>query len=771
MTTLLPVFFLASFPAHAIEVVVEPFLQSAQPDEIWVVWETDEEATSLVHYGLTEALGLLAEGTTHEGSGSSRIHDVWLSGLEPETRYYYQVETGDQLTEMTAFTTPPEPSAERSFRLVAMSDMQKDNGNPDKFEEVVHDGVVAFVEQEFGPNLDEEVAMTLIPGDLVVNGWAYSQWENDYFRPSAILNRQVPVYPVYGNHEADAPHFASYFHLPDNGTPGYEDHWWFVDYSNLRVIGLDSNSAYRIDAQLDWLDEVLEDACHDVEIDFVFAELHHPHLSELWLDGETEFTGDVIERLENFSTDCFKPSIHFFGHTHGYSRGQSRDHQHVWVNVATAGGNIDYWGEYAQGDYKEITRTQDEWGFVVIDVDAGEDPQFRLRRVSRGNEDVFRDNEVRDDLTIRQVNTPPSSPVGQFPAGEGVPPECRVLQADPYLDADGDPQGAAHWQLDWSCDFTDPEFEGWVQHENWYGGVDTQAEDDLTNYEMPWLEAEQAYCWRVRDRDQGLVWSDWSDPVDFTTSEALRTENLLTNPGAEDGLEGWETAEGIVESLGPKECGSVEPHAGDRLFGVGGVCEESAYGQAVQRVDVSAYADAFDAGGVWAMYQGHLRSYSGSDRPELRTVFYDADMTLLGLSPWVGTQASSWTQVMGQVEAPAGTRFIDFVMAGTRNSGTDNDSYHDDVGLHLLLESPDCAMFTAGTETTTDTTWTTWTPETTESTTSTTTTTTTPSEGGGPDESNASDSGCGCATSPSPVWALGWLTPWWLRRRRGGVRA
>ena len=93
MMTLHPVFFLASFHAHATEVVVEPFLQSAQPDEIWVVWETDEEATSIVHYGLTEDLGLMAEGTTHEGSGSSRIHDVWLSDLEPETRYYYQVES------------------------------------------------------------------------------------------------------------------------------------------------------------------------------------------------------------------------------------------------------------------------------------------------------------------------------------------------------------------------------------------------------------------------------------------------------------------------------------------------------------------------------------------------------------------------------------------------------------------------------------------------------------------------------------------------------
>ena len=44
------------------------------------------------------------------------------------------------------------------------------------------------------------------------------------------------------------------------------------------------------------------------------------------------------------------------------------------VNVATAGGAIDYWGEYPQADYPEFFKTQDEWGFVIADVEAGSDP-------------------------------------------------------------------------------------------------------------------------------------------------------------------------------------------------------------------------------------------------------------------------------------------------------------------------------------------------------------------------------------------------------------
>ena len=90
---------------------------------------------------------------------------------------------------------------------------------------------------------------------------------------------------------------------------------------------------------------------------------------------------------------CFQ-SIHFFGHTHGYSRGQSKDHEHLWVNVATAGGAIDHWGEYPQEDYSEFTVTQDEWGFVLVDVEAGDNPQFKLKRISRGNEETFTGSRV-----------------------------------------------------------------------------------------------------------------------------------------------------------------------------------------------------------------------------------------------------------------------------------------------------------------------------------------------------------------------------------------
>jgi hypothetical protein len=359
-----------------VNLVVEPYLQNATPNSINILWETDSESESILEWGMYVFLSETIFGSSFNNYGSSKIHTVELTDLLPNTRYYYRVVVGnyESYSNLYNFITPPEPSSEASFRIIAMSDMQRDNSNPNKFNEVVHDGVIDYFSEEYSDDIAAELAMVLVTGDLVSTGSSYYQWQDHFFGPSEDLFSHVPLYPVFGNHEANTDYFIKYFHLPDNGTPGYEEHWYYTDYSNLRVIGLDSNGGYQIDAQLIWLETVLQDACYNDNIDFVFVHLHHPYKSELWTPGEANYTGDVIERMENFSDECGKPSIHFFGHTHGYSRGQSQNHNHLWVNVATAGGVIDYWGEWPQADYDEFTVTQDEWGFVVIDLEAGEEP-------------------------------------------------------------------------------------------------------------------------------------------------------------------------------------------------------------------------------------------------------------------------------------------------------------------------------------------------------------------------------------------------------------
>ena len=671
------------------EFVVQPYLQSPTWSTMHILWETDSGSESKVEWGTWLTLGEVTTGTSITSYGSNKLHTVQLTGLYTSARYYYRVITGNLTSEIYDFIMPSDPMDEASFKIVAMSDMQRDNSNPNKFEEIVHDGIITYLADNYFGDLPFDLQMILVPGDLVDNGWSYSQWANTFFAPAHPLFAHVPLYPVLGNHESDTDYYFNYFHLPETGTLGYEEHWWFTDYSNLRVVGLDSNPGYQLDIQLSWLDEVLDDACNRTNIDFVFAQLHHPYKSELWLAGETDFTGEVISRMEAFTTECGKPSIHFFGHTHGYSRGQSRDHEHLWVNVATAGGNIDYWGEYAQADYPEFTVSQDEWGFVMVEVEAGDDPGFHMKRISRGNEDVFRDNELRDEMHIRLHNEMPNTPIGIYPVGSDIDPDMLILEANNFQDSDDDEIMAAHFRLYENCDMAStPTYDEFINRENWYYYEDTQESIELTSLSISSLvNGNSVYCWQVRYRDSSLGWSTWSEPLTFQTSESQYTDNLLLNPGGELGTDHWIVTTGYMESLEAYLCDGIEPYSGDYYFIVGALCNTASYSEAYQEIDLSAYVDCIDQELTYVDYGGYLSDWGGDDHPEMTIAFIDANGYEIDRSETLGTYNAFWTLLSSDYQIPIGTRSIQMILMGTRYAGDDNDSYFDDLFLKVWRDT------------------------------------------------------------------------------------
>ena len=678
---------------------VGPFLQLATPTSVWVVWETDGGGESLVEYGPTAALGSSATGSWVRSSGTNRIHHTQVTGLTPQTTYHYRASTDGAHSEILHFRTPAEASAEQPFRFAALSDTQADGANPRKHEEIINEGIIKFVTSSFGPDIAEELAFVIEPGDLVNWGPNYEEWKHDYFDEAQNLYQHVPVYPVPGNHEGDSEYFFKYFRLPENGTPGYLEHWWYHDHGNVRIIGLDSNDAYRIQAQLDWLDGVLADAAANADIDFVFAQLHHPHKSEVWTPGNTPYVGEVVRRLEAFSTASGKPSAHFFGHTHAYSRGQSRDHDHLWVNVATGEGNVDYWGEYPIADYPEFQRSFVDWGFVLMEVEAGDDPRFTLTRISRGNEIEAKDNEVMDVLTVRARNQPPKRPAPVAPAAGaiGASPDALTLRAGGFADPDGDSHLESHFQVTTAPgEYTAPVVDEWIRFENWfapsgasgpangYYSVNTVSDPEVTKVEVEALAPEATHWWRVRYRDSSLGWSDWSEESSFTTGASRLGVNLLENPGAETGSGGWEVLDPPLESLAEGDCGATfAPAAGSRFFAVGGVCADGAYGEARQVVDVSGRAGLIDEGRAVASFGAEMRDWSGSDVPEIWVVFQDGGGGTLGASAKLSAQVGTWTQVRETVQIPMGSRKVALHISGTRNAGADNDSYFDKIFLRV----------------------------------------------------------------------------------------
>ncbi len=678
---------------------VRPFLQHATPTSIWIVWEATAAVESVVEWGPTPALGRTTLAAPLASEEGNVIYQAQLTGLRPGGRFYYRVRSGTAASAQHDFRLPPPRGRLAPFQFVVLSDTQADGSNPRKLVETTNDGIIRYAREQYAADLSQALAFALLAGDLVDQGSVYKQWKNDFFDEIANLLSSVPLYPVFGNHEQDSDNFHKYFNLPTNGSPGFEEHWYYFDYANVRIIGLDTNGGYRNSEQLAWLEATLNATAEAEHIDFVFAQFHHPHKSELWTPGNLDYSGQIIARLEAFTTATGKPSVHFYGHTHGYSRGQSRDHVHLWVNVAAGEGNLDYWGEFPIADYPEYARSYAEYGFVMIEVQPGDDPAFTLRRINRGNEIKPRDNEEMDTVTIRRHNQPPATPQLTAPsAGAKVNPLAAIVQGGAFRDPDGD----EHWETQVqvsarSDDFAQPLADVWERFENWYAppgasgpengyfSVDTKAGSDITQIELPPLPEDQTLFVRLRYRDSGLAWSGWSPPRPLVTGPSPHGPNLLRNPGGEEGTAGWAIAAGNFEAIKHGAC-SVDfaPVGGDHVFAAGGVCsDEEAYGEAIQRVDVSGYAERIDDGTFAVYYGGSVRNWSGQDRPTLWLSFEGADGKDLGATAKLTGTTATWTLIAKTVGVPLQTRTIIVHLAGTRNAGTDNDSYFDEVFLRI----------------------------------------------------------------------------------------
>ncbi|MBK9981776.1 MAG: metallophosphoesterase [Saprospiraceae bacterium] len=697
-TRMLIVLFIQHFftPTNAQTILVQPYLQNATPTSIVIMWETNVNTASTVQYGTTPSLGSSTSGTTITTLGNTVLHTVNLTGLTPATRYYYKAITGAWESSIYDFVAEPLRNSETNFNIVLMSDMQKDGSNPNIFSNLINTSLLPYIASHYGTPLSDHLQMAILPGDIVDNGPVYLQWKNDFFNPGEALWRSVPCYPAIGNHEQNSPNYFNYFNLPLNGTSGYLEHWYSHDYSNVRVLTMDSNNPYNIQAQLNWLDSMLNVSCSDTLIDFVFAQMHHPFKSELWVPGESDYSGEIVHRLETFSTTCNKPTIHFFGHTHAYSRGESRDHKHLWVNVATSGGNIDYWGEFQNRDYDEFIVSQDQYGFVMVEVTAGANPKFVLKRLSFGDEFNPGGSTETDMLSIRLNNVAPLSPYTLFPrAIDVVSPLCLTLKADAYTDPDGDEHGASQWQISTdSMNFANPIFDSWKQYADWYNEVNLQANDDLTDEEVTNLPFGASLWWRVRYRDKSLEWSQWSTSTKFHTRPlTVLTGNLVSNPGAETGINGWTATTGVIESLGALECNGINPYIGQKYFAVGALCVENAFASAYQDISVVNQSALIDAGQVMVHYGAHLADWANTDEPSFAMQFLNASAQLISGTDTTRYINATWTLKEKTIIVPSGTRFIRFIVMGTRYQGTDNDSYIDDLFLELLSGDFSCSPY------------------------------------------------------------------------------
>lgn len=281
------------------QVLVEPYLQFATQTSMTVMWHTSLQASSVVRYGPTDACNQTIEGN------ASAIHEVVLEGLEPETQYFYRVESRtpagtSYLSEPATFKTAVKKETPYAFAVI--SDTQ---GNPKVSKQIA--------ELAWG----QRPSFLLHPGDLVSTGKNREHWLKHFFPGMRPLINHVPFYPVLGNHEQNAKHYYDYVSLPD------PEYYYAFDFGNARFFMVDTNQKVNPGSvQFKWLEKEL--AASKAKWKFVCH--HHPPYSSdendygnLWKSNQGRH-GDLRARELVPLYEKYGVDLVWNGHIHSYER-------------------------------------------------------------------------------------------------------------------------------------------------------------------------------------------------------------------------------------------------------------------------------------------------------------------------------------------------------------------------------------------------------------------------------------------------------------------
>ncbi len=294
-----------------------PYLQMGAPTSMTIRWRTDQATNSRVEFGLSA--GNL--NMTVDSLSSRTEHVVVLSGLSPNTTYYYSIGSTGSIFVSGGdyfFKTNPTDGTRQTSRIWIIGDSGEGNQNAINVRDAykTHTG-------------STHTNLWVMLGDNAYDDGTDAEYQTAMFDMYPEMLRKSVVWPAFGNHDgasADSPDesgvFYDIFSLPRNaesgGVASGTEAYYSFNYANIHFVCLNSHDIPRgvDDPMLTWLEGDL--AANT--LDWVVAFWHHPpyskgsHDSDLE-DHETEMRENALPILENYGVDLV-----FTGHSHSYER-------------------------------------------------------------------------------------------------------------------------------------------------------------------------------------------------------------------------------------------------------------------------------------------------------------------------------------------------------------------------------------------------------------------------------------------------------------------
>ena len=298
-----------------------PYLQIGTPTGGLVRWRTDVATDAAVFYGV-DAASLTNIATQ---AVVTNEHIVQLTGLQPDTRYFYAIGTPASVLAGGSnfwFVTAPVPGTKKPTRIWAIGDAgTAGNGSPDR------QGSTRDAFDNFAA-ATRPADLWLMLGDNAYNSGTDSEYQSAVFNMYPNTLRNTFLWPTIGNHEtAQSTSSSSFpylniFSLPQNGeaggTPSGTEKYYSFDYANIHFISLDSMTSGRTatSPMAQWLQDDLAATAQD----WIIVYFHHPPYTKGSHDSDAE--SDLVQIRQNLIPILEAGGVDLVlnGHSHCWER-------------------------------------------------------------------------------------------------------------------------------------------------------------------------------------------------------------------------------------------------------------------------------------------------------------------------------------------------------------------------------------------------------------------------------------------------------------------
>ncbi len=293
-----------------------PFLQNATSNSIQVIWRTPVTSDGAVDYGTTPDLGSEIADPTRTTN-----HVFTLTGLQPDTQYFYCVRTvsrGVQVVSPTNSFRTLKTAGDVTFLVMG----DGGNGSVPAYQ------VAAAMRQSAGD-------LVMHVGDIVYPNFTFGLEDTRCLSVYGQQMRSVPFFFAMGNHELEGgalgtAYFAT-FSLPTNSVFGTE-HFYSFDHGDAHLVvlflpsmqsfpGFEQYELHEGSTQYQWLTNDL--AASGKPWKFLF--LHHPlagsgsHHTDLY-NGSSLYDWQVVQNMLIPVARQYGVQMVFSGHDHDYER-------------------------------------------------------------------------------------------------------------------------------------------------------------------------------------------------------------------------------------------------------------------------------------------------------------------------------------------------------------------------------------------------------------------------------------------------------------------